>query len=361
MSLEMYVRSTPNQYISQSGALKQLPTILKPFRKPYIITGHKSYAEFKTYCPSELLDIPVLLYDGTSSDENAHILAEQARDADVVIAIGGGKVCDTAKMTAHELACDIITVPTVAATCAPTSAVVANYYPNHTFKDIGYMARLPYACVVDLDLLVMSPIAYYIGGICDTLVKWYEADSIARHIQGDMDVNVALGLAAAKVTQQVLLKDTQDALHSMQTRTVTPAFKRVVDTIFNVAAAVGSFAGEYGRIAGAHAVHNALSLFHETHDIQHGVKVAYGLLVQLVVTGELDEAQRLIQFYHEQGFIYSWKQLHIAEPIEIAAIKMAQFAASEKESFRLAVPTITPDMIVEAVYHLEKLVAETIE
>lgn len=361
MSLETYVRSTPNQYISCSGALQQLPNIVKPFKKPYIVTGEKSYEVFKKYAPESLFKIPVLQYDGTSSDENARALAEQAAEADVIIAVGGGKVCDTAKMTAHELGCDIITVPTVAATCAPTSAVVANYHPNHTFKDIGYMTRMPYACVVDLDLLVMSPVEYYIGGICDTLVKWYEADSIARHIQGEMDVNVSLGLAAAKITQQVLLKDTQEALHSIQTKTVTPAFKRVIDTIFNVSAAVGSFAGEYGRIAGAHAVHNALSLFHETHDIQHGVKVAYGLLVQLVVTRDIEEATRLIKFYDEQGFIYSWKQLHIAEPIETAAIKMAQFAASDKESFRLAVPNITPEMIVEAVYQLETLVEETVK
>ncbi|NEW62360.1 iron-containing alcohol dehydrogenase [Granulicatella sp. zg-ZJ] len=356
MRFEQVTRSTPGQYISEAGALVYLSEKLKAFDKPYIVTGEKSYEAFLTFTPDKLEGIPVLKYDKTSSHEDGERLATLAKDADVIVAIGGGKVCDTAKIVAERLNCDIISVPTVLGTCAPTTPVAAVYHPDKTFKMVDYFSRTAYCCIVDLTLLAHSPKAYFEGGVCDTLVKWYEAESIVRHVEDTLEANVALGLAAAKVTQEILLRDTPEALKNLENHDVTPAFKRVVDTVFNVAAAVGCFACEYGRMSGAHAVHNALSLFKETHAIQHGVKVSYGLLVQLAAMNELEELQRLILFYKENGFIYSWHQLGIEETMETAVPKMASFAASDRETFRLAVPNVQTDDIVKAVHLVEKYV-----
>ncbi|MBF0779971.1 MULTISPECIES: iron-containing alcohol dehydrogenase family protein [unclassified Granulicatella] len=358
MKFEQVTRSTPGQYISQVGALRYLKDKLLGFQKPYMITGEKSYHAFLEYCPDDFSHIPVLRYDHTSSHEDADRLSNLSKDADVIIAIGGGKVCDTAKLVAERLDCELIMVPTVLGTCAPTSAVVAVYYPNKVFKQIDYIKRMPFCCLVDLELLVHSPKEYFIGGICDTLVKWYEAESITRHVQGYLEANVELGLAAAKVTQRILLRDTPKALKDFDDFNASEDFKRIVDTIFNISGAVGGFACEYGRISGAHAVHNALSLFEETHRIQHGVKVSYGLLIQLCAMKEWHEVKRLIPFFAQNKFIYAWKQLNIEEPMESAVKKMAQFAASHKETFRLAVPNIKDEDIIEATYALEKLVNE---
>ena len=46
-------------------------------------------------------------------------------------------------------------------------------------------------------------------------------------------------------------------------------------------------------MAGAHAIHNGLSYVDETHEILHGSKVAYGILVQLAYTGDDDEIRAL--------------------------------------------------------------------
>lgn len=358
MKFEQVTRSTPGQYISYSGALSQLKDKIVGFKTPYVITGEKSYQSFLEYCKVDFSHIPVFKYDGTSSHEDAQRLAKACLQADLIIAIGGGRVCDTAKMVAEYLDCELITIPTVLGTCAPTSPVVAVYHPDKTFKQVDYLKRVPFCCLVDLDLLVYSPEDYFIGGICDTLVKWYEAESITRHVSGYLEANVELGLASAKVTQHILLRDTPQALKDFKAKQATSDFKRVVDTIFNVSAAVGGFACEYGRMAGAHAVHNALSLFKETHAIQHGVKVSYGLLIQLAAMNEWAELKRLIPFFSQNGFLYKWAQLNIAEPMASAVEKMALFASSKKETFCLALPNVTVDDIVMATHAVEKIAEE---
>ena len=354
MRFEQVVRSTPGQYISEKGALTALKDTLVEFKRPYIITGDKSYAAFLKHLP-EPLDLPVLRYDRAASYEDMERLANLAQDADVIIAVGGGKVCDTGKGVADKLNCAVVTVPTVIGTCASTTPVAAVYYPDHSFREVAYFKRTPYASIVDLNLLVESPEKYFVGGICDTLAKWYEAESIIRHLEGNLEANVEMGLAAAEVTKKILLRDTKSALAFHAKQEVNDVFKRVVDTVYNVAAAVGCFACEYGRMAGAHAIHNALSPFKETHEIEHGVKVSYGLLVQLAAMKEVEETKHLIDFYKEAGFIYSWEQLGIEEAKESAFEKIADYAASDKESFKLAVPGVQPKQIVEALYLVEEL------
>lgn len=356
MKFSQITRSTPNQYVSEKGALQYLTVILERFEYPVIVTGNNSYQAFCQFSNDAYSNIPVVKYDGTSSEEDALRIVGLIEKADVIIGVGGGKVCDTSKMVAEILDVELVLVPTVIGTCAPTTPVAAVYYPNHTFRKIGYFKRHALCCIVDLNLLVNSPAEYFVGGICDTLVKWYEAESIVRHVKGKLEANVQLGLAAAQVTRDILLMDTNEALVDFEQKVISDTFKRIVDTVFNVAAAVGSFACDYGRIAGAHAVHNALSQFPETHAIQHGVKVAYGLLVQLVAMGEIDEVKRLIAFYQANAFIYSFEQLGITENREVVLEQLAQFAASEQESFKLAVPNVTAECIINAINELESIV-----
>lgn len=50
---------------------------------------------------------------------------------------------------------------------------------------------------------------------------------------------------------------------------------------------------ESGGLAAAHGVHNALTLFPETHSYMHGEKVAFGTLVQLLLDGDVQEAEKV--------------------------------------------------------------------
>lgn len=355
MRLSQVVRPGSGQFICDRGALALLDEKLSLFKAPVIVTGVKSYEAFLKYYPGNLT-LPVFRYDGTASNEDmARLAAQMPAETDCILGIGGGAALDTAKGTAEVLGVEVVTVPTVLGTCAGYTPLSAVYHPDKTFKSVQYYERPVHLCLMDLDLLVEAPKQYLMGGIGDTLAKWYEARGITEHVENDLPVMAEVGLQTAKVTQEVLLKDTKVAIESQEKKEVTPAFKRVAEVIVAVAGTVGGFAGEYGRMAGAHAVHNGMSLVEETRAFEHGVKVAYGVLVQLVATNKMDDVAALLPFYQENGFPHKLSDFNVTQALDSKIQQVAEFAASDQESFNLALPGVTTEQVVAAMNYLENV------
>lgn len=354
MRLSQVVRPGPGQFLSEPGALKYLDEKLAGFNHPVILTGKLSYEAFQKHYPGSL-ELPVFHYDGTASHQDMKRLSKLIKGADCIIGIGGGRVLDTTKGTADLLNIEYVTVPTVLGTCAAYTPLSAVYHPDHTFKQVDYYEKAPQLCLMDLNLLIESPKKYFMGGIGDTLAKWYEAEGITRHYPQELPTMVQVGLKTAKVTQESLLADSHEALASMEKGEVTDTFIRAAEAVVGVAGTVGGFAGEYGRMAGAHAIHNGMSLVSETHSFEHGVKVAYGVLVQLWASGDEEEVRKLLPFYRENNFPHRLVDFGITKDRQEKAQKIASFAASDSETFSLAVPGVDADLIYQSMKAVEYL------
>lgn len=355
MDIATEVRPGANRYVSGENILRNLPSYLTDFEKIFIITGDTSFDIFTSYYKNEL-PFPVYRYDGTASYENASALASEIIAADLIIAIGGGRLIDTAKMTAEELNAELLVIPTLISNCAPFTPIVAIYHPDRTFKSIGYMKRAPFLTLVDWSFLLNTPVDYFIAGIGDTLAKWYEIEGITRTLTEDKKTAyVRLGIASAKAIQDLLLTDSISAINDLKNKQITPTFSRVADTIIGLAGETGGFAAAYGRSAGAHAIHDGLSYLEETHDQLHGKKVAYGILVQLAHTKDLDELKNLRPFYEATGLPLKLQQLNVYDLSPEHLAPVIKHAASSAETFNMVDANITVDDIYQAIQIIESL------
>ncbi|AYF99996.1 iron-containing alcohol dehydrogenase family protein [Lactococcus allomyrinae] len=360
MNLIEEVRPGANRYVSGVGVLKDLPEYLGDFEKVAIVTGEQSYQVFLDFYQGEFT-FPVFRYDGTASTVNGSALADKIGKADVILAIGGGRVIDTAKVVARELGCDLVVVPTLISNCAPYTPVAALYHSNHTFDKVDYFARGAYLTLVDWEFLLATPREYLVAGIGDTVAKWYEMEGIVRHVAPeDLTASVRLGFASAKTIFKILFEDSAEALQALENQEVTSAFGRIADTIIELSGTVGGFAGSYGRMSGAHALHNGLSLLPETHTILHGSKVAYGVLVQLAYTGDLAEVEKLLPFYAASDLPTRLAELNITDFDRQKLLSVAEFAASSKESYVLIDSEVTDEKVLDAIEKLEQFVAKVV-
>lgn len=351
------IRPGANIYLSGQDKLNQLPEYLAGFASIAVITGERSFEVFRNYYAGAF-DYPVYRYDGSASEEDASRLANEIGHTQVIIGIGGGRVLDTAKMAAQELSCQLIIIPTLVSNCAPYAPVIAVYHPDHSFKKMGFLTQAAYITLVDWQFMLSTPQDYFIAGIGDTLAKWYEIEGITRKLKPEnITAPVRLGIACGKEILAILLQDSQQALDDLKNQRLSPAFGRIVDTIIALSGVTGGFAAEYGRTAGAHAIHNGLSYIPATHEILHGAKVAYGILVQLAYSGDSEEIKQRLAFYKSVGLPCTLNELNIAATDKDALQKMAEFAASDKESFRMIDEGVTAQAILAAIAKVEAITA----
>ncbi|MEN9869150.1 MAG: glycerol dehydrogenase, partial [Cyanobacteriota bacterium] len=251
--------------------------------------------------------------------------------ADVIIGVGGGKALDMAKLVAYQCGLPIVTIPTSGATCAAWTALSNVYSEAGAFQYDVTLNRCPDLLILDYGLVRTAPQRTLIAGIGDAIAKWYEA-SVSS---GDATATLLISaVQQARVLRDILLQKSAIALEN----TESDAWREVVDATVLLAGVIGGIGGADCRTVAAHAVHNGLTHLLEAHDVLHGEKVAYGILVQLrleeMVQGNQLAAsarQQLLKFYSEIGLPKSLEDLGLGE-ITLAQLRQVTAIATQPQS-----------------------------
>jgi glycerol dehydrogenase len=222
------------------------------------------------------------------------------QQADVIIGVGGGKALDMAKLLAYQSGLPIVTIPTSGATCAAWTALSNVYSEAGAFQYDVTLSRCPDLLILDYGLVRTAPQRTLVAGIGDAIAKWYEA-SVSS---GDAATLLISAVQQARILRDILFQKSAIALENSE----SDAWREVVDATVLLAGVIGGIGGADCRTVAAHAVHNGLTHLLEAHDVLHGEKVAYGILVQLrleeMVQGNQLAAsarQQLLKFYADIG------------------------------------------------------------
>ena len=219
----------------------------------------------------------------TQAEIAAGAAAARAAGAATVLGAGGGKALDTSRAIAA--ACDLhaVNCPTLASSDAPCSALSVVYHADGSFDRYLFYRRNPDLVLVDTAIVAAAPARYLVGGMGDALATWFEARTVSEAGQPNQlqGTPTRAAGALARLCYDTLLADGTAALEAVNANTVTPALERLVEAN----TLLSGLGFESGGLAIAHSVHNGLTMAPGTHAFLHGEKVAFGLLVQLVVEG----------------------------------------------------------------------------
>ena len=182
----------------------------------------------------------------------------------------------------------------------------------------------------------------------DALATWFEAKTCVagsvRNMRGGASTRSALALA--QLCYETLLEDGAEAVRAVQTQVVTPALERLVEAN----TLLSGLGFESSGLAAAHAVHNGLTTAPGPHGYFHGEKVAFGLLVQLVLEGQPRAVvQPVLRFAAEVGLPLTLADIGLAElPPELLQ-QVASRATAEGETIHNEPFEVRPDMVAAAI------------
>lgn len=352
------VHAAPSEYILEKNILQKLEEKLleRGIHRALIVTGVKSWHEVEEFWPSmPAIQTARYQYSGECSFSEISKVVEQAANYDAIIGVGGGKVIDLAKAAANEVHKQVVIIPTIASNCAPWTPLSVLYDDDNAFIRYDVYPVATSLLLVDPELLLKTPRELFVAGIGDTIAKWYEADIQLRYID-NLSVPMMISYEAAKQCKTILLAESVAAIEAVDEGKVTDAFIKVIEVMFIYAGMVGGYGDHYGRTAGAHSIHNGLTALEESHSLLHGMKVAYGIFVQLMLEERQDEIEALRSFYEKLGLPQSLSDMGMAHITDAQLRAVAEKSVVQSESIHLMpIGTITAERVAEAMTKLEKI------
>ena len=359
------VQPGPFNYYSYPGALEELDRLFpaKTLDKAFLLHGKRALAGAEPYLPASAARLGPnrrFLFSGHCSHELVDSLAARLGKPDetrLVIGLGGGSVLDTAKALAVKLELPFAAIPTIAATCAAATPLSVWYTPEGKALGFEVFNRAADAVLVEPRIILASPAEYLKAGLADTLAKWYEADILAggEKIAGTaLPLSVRLGVRAAAALKETLLEKGKAAKTARETGALSPEFIEVVDAIILGGALVGGLGEKYTRVAAAHALHNGMSVLSETHHIPHGIKVAYGLLVQAALMEDGSRGE-VVPKFREVDLPRGLEDLGVDSGDEEKLRRFIEASLIPSESIHYLPFPVTAERLLRAIKTVEEL------
>ena len=353
------VRSGPAQYVNRAGILRQAGDYIAPWGDRALLSGGKRALAAAEELLGKSLDQCGIkwrrqLFTGESSSANIDRIKDEAGSfkANIVIGVGGGKSLDAAKQAAADLGLPAVCIPTIAATCAASTALSILHYDGGVFQRAVLHPRNPSLVLVDPEIIARSPGIYLRAGILDSLAKWYEGRSVWPCVKNP-DMQTAAAFQLARVLYEGHRRYALEAVQLNAKCRVGNALLQTLDLVILTTGMVQSLSKGTLFTAIAHSLQNGLTLMEGSHRVLHGLKVGYGIVVQLGVEKcPRREFADVVSFFRQLGLVPSLKGLNLTFDRD-AVLRVAEMAATNPEMGPLNY-TVNKFVIASAMEKLEK-------
>ena len=359
MTEECVLLAFPGQVYRGAGTLSVLGGCCRSYgTKAFVLGGKTALSKTEASIRAALAEAGVeaaafAWYGGECCRENIDRLAEQAAGADVIVAVGGGKALDTGKAVGNACRLPVITVPTIAATCAAVTPLTVLYSSEGRFTDNLFLNQCPVAVIIDTTVILDAPVVWLEAGLGDTLAKMYELRAASAALETtSMTIGAVMN---GQICYEIIRRFGRTAREAAVRQEPAPAFDAAVDAIILSAGLSSIFGGKDLRNAAAHAFYNGFTVIPATHETAHGLIVGYGNLVLLALEGRSDaDILAEIDLARQCGIPTSIGQIAPLTDEDIAAGAESAVRTAAMKCMPFAV---TADMVVSAIRRVDRLSA----
>lgn len=338
----------------------QVPEVCGAYGKRILlIGGHKALAAGepilrKALADSRLEIVRVEHYGQDCTYARISELAQLAQElkVDMIFGMGGGRALDTSKGAAWEAKLPIFTFPTIAATCAGTTALSVVYREDGSFDSFYYYDRPARHCFVDVSIIAAAPVAYLRAGMGDTIGKYFECHFAARKDRLAHSSN--LGRYISNMCYFPIAEYGVEALADVKAGRYSAAVEEAVLASIVSTGMVSLLVLDDYNGAVAHSVYYGMCLYpgFEENNL-HGDVVAYGVLVQLAVDNNLAQAKELKQLLQQMEIRTTLKEMGVV--LERAQLEpIVQDIVTEPDMKHIPYE-ITLEMVYTAMEKIENL------
>lgn len=298
---------SPGSYVQQAGLIHQVGERVLPIADHVrILTSPQAWQAVDPALGESLNRAGIrwqLDYlDGECTDEAIATFRQAVveQGAGGILAVGGGRVLDTAKAV-NALLGDrvLVTLPTLAATCAAWSPLTIVYNRAGGHLRSQALESMPALILVDTAVIARSDVRYLKAGIVDAMAKWYEFEPYQRHRPDLLALDTKV--LAARQALEAFHRWGDEALQANAQQQVTLALEKVIEANIVLAGLANSVRGAVATPGFAHVIHDTLTHQPELHDWLHGEKVGYSLLIQSLVETQAGPDAELLARLRQYG------------------------------------------------------------
>ena len=289
-------------------------------------------------------------FAGECTHSEIALIVEAARacSASTIVNAGGGKALDAGRAAASTLRLPVVNCPTIASTDAPCSAISVIYTEKGEFQEFLIYGKNPELVLVDTQVIANAPVRQLVSGMGDALSTWFEARACAKSGASNMrGGSPTLGsMALDELCYKTLLADGVDALNAAKRHEVTPALERIVEAN----TLLSGLGFESAGLAAAHSVHNGLTRVPGSHAFLHGEKVAFGVLVQLLLEkSDRSELDEVLSFSDSVGLPMTLREFGCGDLSREMLSMVAARAIAPGETIHNEPFQVTGSMVTEAI------------
>ena len=355
----------PTKYVQGEDEILNLGYFVKTFGDSALLIAHPDdvkRVQEKLKRTAEKFNIRFVEsgFCGECSRREVARLQELAKESKCTctIGLGGGKAIYTAKCVAEGE--NLIVVPTIAATDAPTSHSAVLYTPEGAFDDYAYFKQSPSVILIDTTVIAHAPVRFLVSGMGDALSTFFEARA---NVQSYSKVNAGLpcgfregvcgeargtkaAFALASLCYESLLEDGWKAKIACENHVVTESLEKIIEA--NILLSGLGF--ESGGLAAAHAIHDGLTILEGTHKYFHGEKVAFGTIAQLTLeNAPMEEIEEVLDFCLSIGLPVCLEDIGVDHITEEELHQVAEKACIPEESIYAMPFPITVEKVAAAI------------